>query len=199
MSFKPVMGIDPSPTATGVSVIYAGNDKAVGDTICHLESHFGKSMSKEEWANPAFVAEMWKFNVDAIRRWILEFSVVEVAIEGHAFSRFPNNRLVEYIGALKWALWYDNDTPECLKNIWVVQPNAARSYMAKAADLRPPKVNEGEKKKTVKEMVDLHLRSKGIEISDHNERDAFVIANWLWGKINGNDSAPVCALPRKLL
>lgn len=166
------MGLDPSPTATGICVAVAPDGWST--------YHVGRHMSKEEWNNPVHAVALWHENLTAIRKLIDRYGVVELAMESRQFTLHQSSHLIEYIGAMKWALWHDKATPPCLKNIRMVTAGTVRKYLSPEVTKRTP-----ETKGRAKDVVREFLAKRKIVFPDDNEMDAWVIANWLSGQVNG--------------
>lgn len=88
-----------------------------------------------------------------------------IAMEGPAFSTFPNDRLAELRGALQWELERGREWP-----IYVVAPSSARKA---TFDRVPAKLRGAE----LKEAILQAIRAAGLLPDTHDEADAAVLAN----------------------
>lgn len=152
MSQIAIMGLDLSCTATGIVVI------GPSGWIC-FETVGGK-LTRDAPVRDK-VERLWTITAHIIEAFD-KYKVKQVAIEGYAWgARGAQNDLGELHGVVKSQLWRGR---QCEPQI--VQCSAARKAVLGAGRIE---------KKDIVRLV----QARGITVTDHNQADAWVVAEWL--------------------
>jgi Holliday junction resolvasome RuvABC endonuclease subunit len=148
-----VMGLDLSCTATGIVVLSQAGDVLRVETV-------GSNLKRESPVREK-VERLWTIATHVVEAFD-KYSVERVAIEGYAWgARGAQNDLAELHGVVKSQLWRGR---KCEPQI--VQCSAARKTVLGAGRID---------KKDIVRMV----HARGVLVSDHNQADAWVVAEWM--------------------
>jgi len=164
----PVAGLDLSLRGTGICILTEGVSKPI-------TTLFGYGLAKRATEEEKIVRmiRIAKAVVDEMTK----YKIRHIGIEGYAFGKvYGGEYLGELVGVIKSQLYL-----VCEVSPMVIPTKTARKYLSG---------DGGMKKKQVKK----YLSQKGILFGSDDEMDAFVIANYVWYMINGEEGS-MCAEP----
>lgn len=151
--FRPIVGLDLSLTATGICLLDVEGEPSFS-VVGHGLKRTAKQRDKIER-----IVDIVSAIVDVVSDCS---SKPRVAIEGYAFgARGAQNDLGELHGAVKLQLWLGHG----IEPVIIPSSRARKIVLGKG---RLPK----------NEIVEM-LTNRGINVKDHNEADAFVVASCL--------------------
>jgi len=147
------MGLDLSCTATGIVVLTQTGQVSHAETV-------GSGLKRDAPVRDK-VERLWTIAARIVAAFDT-YGVKDVAIEGYAWgAKGAQNDLAELHGVVKSQLWRGR---KCEPQI--VQCSAARKTVLGAGRID---------KKDIVRLV----QARGVTVGDHNQADAWVVAEWL--------------------